>query len=131
MKRSRLLSAGLVTIGLAMAMHLDWHAARPAAHHLSLGWEWHWLLAMPVFALTAWYVLRAWPERALAASVTIFGVASILATVVEPAWEHWTGATFEWAFGRTRLATFGAFLATGAITHAALAWLALKRRARS
>ena len=117
MTARRRVSAALVTLGLAAALHLDWHVARPAAHHLSLGWAWHWLLAVPVFALTAWYVLRAWPERVVGASVVIIGVAVLLAAVVEPAWEVWTGAPVGWAFGRARLVAFGAFLAAGMISH--------------
>jgi hypothetical protein len=128
MRGTRLINAGLVTVALASAIHLDWHVARPAVHHLSLGWRWHWVLAIPVFALTAWYVRRAWPGRRLAASLTIVGIASVLAAVVEPAWEYWIdGASFEWAFGRTRLAAFGAFLGAGAITHAALVVLTGRR----
>jgi hypothetical protein len=114
----RLVSFGLVSLALASAMHLDWHAARPAAHPLSLGWSWHWLLAVPVGALTAWYVVRTWPVRPAAASVGMFGIASVLAAVVEPAWEYWVdGAPYEWAFGSPRLAAFAMFVAAGAITH--------------
>jgi len=34
---------------LAVAIHVDWHAARPDLHHdhLSFGLEQHWLLAPP------------------------------------------------------------------------------------
>ena len=51
MSRARYFHATLVVLGLAGAVHLDWHVARPAVHHLSLGWRWHWLLAIPVFAV--------------------------------------------------------------------------------
>ena len=118
----------LVTVALASAMHLDWHAARPVVHHWSLGWRWHWLLAVPVFALTAWFVQRTAPQRSITASAVIIGAASVLAAVVEPAWEYWVdGATFEWTFGRMRLVPFIAFLATGIVTHAAV--LAVAARA--
>ena len=128
MASMRLVNTGLVTLGLATAMHLDWHAARPVVHHLSLGWRWHWLLAVPVFALTAWYVLRAWPGRSIGASLIIVGIASVLAAVVEPLWEYWDGATAEWAFGALRLAAFGTFAAAGVLTHATILILARKRR---
>src|SRR5687767_8217142 len=123
-----LINAALVTLALATAMHLDWHAARPVEHHLSLGWRWHWLLAVPSFALTAWYVQRAWPGRLLGASFTILGTASLLAAGVEPAWEYWVdGASLEWTFGRLRLAAFAAFLATGLVAYAAVMALARRR----
>jgi hypothetical protein len=121
MKRTPVISTALVTLGLATAMHLDWHVARPVVHHLSLGWRWHWLLAVPVFALTAWYVLQAWFARPWRGSLTIIGFASILAAVVEPAWELVVdGASIDWAFGPQRLGIFAAFLATGVGTHAAV-----------
>ena len=116
MKPESPIAASLVTLGLATAMHLDWHVARPAVHHLSLGWRWHWLLAVPVFAVLAWYVRRAWPDRPFGPSAVILIVAIFLAAVVEPAWEYWTGATFEWAFGRERVSVLGAFILAGVAT---------------
>jgi hypothetical protein len=53
MSRARYVQTALVALGVATAVHLDWHVARPAVHHLSMGWTLHWLLAIPVFALTA------------------------------------------------------------------------------
>lgn len=124
----RMVTSALVIVGLAAAMHLDWHVARPAVHHLSLGWRWHWLLAIPVFAVAALYVARAWPDRVLRASLIVIVAAGILAAVVEPAWEYWVdGATFEWAFGRLRLATFASFVAIGVLTQAAVVALTTRR----
>lgn len=118
MTRPRLIRAALVTLALSTAMHLDWHAARPAVHHLSLGWAWHWLLAVPVFALTAWYVLKDWAQDHLRAALAIIGIASVLAAVVEPTWELYVdGAPVEWTFGQQRLVAFAAFLLTGVVTH--------------
>jgi hypothetical protein len=105
-------------VALASAMHLDWHIARPATHHLSLGWRFHWVLALPVFALTAWFVLRTAPQRLGGTSIAIIGAAAVLAAIVEPAWEYWIdGATFEWTFGWMRLAPFITFLIAGVVTH--------------
>ncbi|MGQ0733156.1 MAG: hypothetical protein ACT4QD_05800 [Acidobacteriota bacterium] len=132
MTRTRVIHGALVTLGLAAAMHLDWHAARPLEYHLSLGWRWHWWLAVPTCALTAWYVLRAWPDRPARVSVTMLGVASLLAAVVEPAWEYFVdGASLEWTFGRARVGAFAAFLAAGAVTHVGLVALGRLRRVRS
>jgi hypothetical protein len=122
----------LVTLALATAMHIDWHAARPSEHHLSLGWSWHWLLAVPVFALTAWYIQRTRPMNRLSASVGIILVASVLAAVVEPAWEYWIdGASWDWAFGRLRLTAFALFLVVGVVTQIATLALVSGRRASS
>ena len=114
-------SATLVTVALATAIHLDWHVARPTVHHLSLGVPAHWLLAIPVFGLVAWYVVRAWPSKILPASLAILGSAIILGGVLEPAWEYFLGgASFEWAFGRTRNVILAAFVGTGLVAYAGL-----------
>jgi len=115
--RRRMVTATLVTLGLATMMHLDWHSARPAEHHLSLGWTYHWLLAVPSFALTAWYVLRVWPDAVKRASLSIILIASVLAAIVEPAWEYWGSGEWEWAFGARRLSAFFAFLTMGLVTY--------------
>ena len=119
----------LCVLGLATAMHLDWHLARPTIHEHSYGLSWHWVFAIPVFALNAWCVVRAWPSALLAASVVIIGGAGVLAAVVEPAWELSTGASVEWAFGPARLGAFAAFLAVGIVTHIGVLAL-LGRRAK-
>ena len=126
MSRNIAMNDVLVTIALASMMHLDWHVARPAEHHLSLGWPWHWLLAVPTFGLTAWYVVRRRPRRLFAASVAIIGTATLLAGVVEPLWEMWSGAPFAWTFGRMRLVPFAAFVATGLLSYAAVAAFAAR-----
>jgi hypothetical protein len=115
--RRRILTATLVTLALATMMHLDWHSARPSEHHLSLGWTYHWLLAVPSFALTAWYVLRVWPDAVLRASIWIILIASVLAAIVEPAWEYWESGDAEWAFGARRQSAFFAFLTMGLVTY--------------
>jgi hypothetical protein len=126
----RIFSAVLVSLALATAIHLDWHFARPVTHHLSLGLSWHWLLAAPVFGLTAWYVVRAWPSRQLEASLWIVGGAVLLAGAIEPAWEYFIGgATFDWAFGPVRNTALGTFVGTGLVTYAAV--LALVGRGRT
>lgn len=129
--RGRLLTASLVTVGLAATMHLDWHAARPAHHQLSLEWQYHWLLAVPSFALTASYVLRVWPDAVQRASVWIILAASVLAAVVEPAWEYSSSGDWEWAFGARRLSAFFAFLLTGLITYVGCIVLARRQPARA
>lgn len=124
----RISVAVAVSLLLAVAIHTDWHLARPAHHRLSLGLPLHWLLAAPVFALVAWYVQRAWSADIPRASLWIVGGAVLLAGVVEPAWEYVVGnATFDWAFGPARTSALAAFVVTGMVTYFTV--LALARRA--
>lgn len=124
-----LLRTGLISLCLAVAIHLDWHIARPTLHHLSLGWTWHWILATPVFGVAAWLVARENPKRAGVWSAAIIGMAVVLGGVLEPAWEYWLGgATFEWAFGRPRAQAFLAFTITGVAAFAGVLLLMLRRR---
>jgi hypothetical protein len=112
--RRRTTSVILVILGLASAMHLDWHFARPEHHRLSLGWSQHWLVAIPVFALVGWYVCRVWRDRLVSASIAIVGIAAFLAQVVEPLEEMLVDdASFEWAFGAPRLVAFATFTGVG------------------
>ena len=121
-------SAVLTSLGLATAIHLDWHFARPAHHPLSLGLSWHWVFAIPVFALVAWYVARVWPHAVGRASVAILGSAILAAGLVEPAWEYYVGdAPFEWAFGASRNAVLFAFVATGLVAYV-VTLIAMRRR---
>jgi hypothetical protein len=123
-------SAVLVSLGLATAIHLDWHFSRPVHHQMSLGLTWSWLLAIPVFALVAWYVVRVWPTRLLVASILIVGSGVLAGGVLEPAWEYFLGgASREWAFGRERTVAFLTYTCCGLITYGAvLAWFARIRR---
>jgi hypothetical protein len=126
----RIVSAVLVSLGLAAMIHTDWHFARPTHHSLSLGLPWHWLLAIPAFALVAWYVSRVWPAQVLRASVLIVGGAVIAGGVLEPAYEYCLeGATFDWAFGPARNAAAASYVGTGLISY--LATLGVIRRRRS
>lgn len=114
----RIVSAALVTLGLAVAIHTDWHFARPAHHRLSLGLSWHWLLAAPVFALTAVYIARTWSTQLRRATVAILGTAIVVGGILEPLWEYaFGGATLEWAFGTQRNIAAVSFVATGLVTH--------------
>jgi hypothetical protein len=123
----RVFGGVLVTLGLAVAIHLDWHAARPTTHHLSLGLSWHWLLAVPVFALVAWYVVRAWSNQVTRASLWIVGGALVLGGIIEPAVEYYfEDATIDWAFGPLRNTALATFVATGLVAYAAV--LAVARR---
>jgi hypothetical protein len=123
-------SAVLVSLGLAAAIHLDWHFSRPTHHQLSLGLSWSWLLAIPVFALVAWYVVRVWPARQFLASLLIVGSGVLAGGVLEPAWEYFIGdASREWAFGTERNLAFLTYTCAGLLAYCmVLAWFARNRR---
>ena len=115
----RVVSAVFVSLALATAIHTDWHFARPTTHHLSLGLSWHWALAVPVFALAAWYAVRVWPMDIARASTWILGAAILMGGVIEPAWEYFVGgATREWAFGAVRNMALLTFTLAGLIAYA-------------
>jgi hypothetical protein len=119
----------LAIVCVASAMHLDWHFARPAHHQLSLGLPQHYLLAIPVFIFTGWYVSRFWPAHVIQASAVIIGGAAILAQVIEPLYELLIdGASFEWGFGAARQTAFAWFTCAGSIAHAATVLLLRRRR---
>ena len=127
----RFAGPGLVILALATAIHLDWHVSRPTTHHLSLGWSWHWALAIPVFALAAFYVSRRYLADPVRASIGILGAAILLGALIEPAWEYWLGdASFDWAFGPHRTHAALVYVITGIATYAAVLFL-LRRRTLS
>jgi hypothetical protein len=125
----RRLSASIVTLLLATAIHTDWHFARPVHHRLSLGIAWHWLLAIPAFALAAWYVARVWPLHLVRASLVVITGAVVIAGVLEPAFEYFVGgALFEWTFGAERTSALAVFVATGVATYLLVMVVHLRRR---
>jgi hypothetical protein len=122
-------SAAFVALALAVAIHADWHFARPTHHRLSLGLPWHWILAIPVFALAAVYVARTSASRVRQASLAILGTAIVTAGILEPLWEYTLGgATLEWAFGAQRNIALAAFVVTGLMTYAAVLALLLRTK---
>jgi hypothetical protein len=124
----RPLGATIAVFLLASAIHTDWHFARPAHHRLSLDLSWHWLLAIPVFALAAYYVAKKNPPRPLAVSVLLIGLATLIGAVLEPAYEYCCGgATWNWAFGPERTRAAIAFVTTGIVAYAITLLLLVKR----
>lgn len=116
-------------LSVGLAAHLDWHAARPTEHHLSLGLSCHWLLAVPVFGLVAWYVNSAFPGRVFKASLAIVGGGVLLGAVAEPAWEYWIErAPREWAFGPLRNQAAVAFAITGLMAYVLVLGILRSRR---
>jgi hypothetical protein len=116
----RNVSASLHSLAVAAAIHTDWHFARPEHHRLSLGLPWHWLLAIPVFALVAWYVRRAWPTQVREASVAILAGGILMGALLEPAFEYFVeNAPLEWAFGAVRNVAAATFVGTGLIAYVA------------
>lgn len=130
MKRSRSRSLRLVlaSIALAVAINLDWQLARPHHGRFSFDWKLHWLTAIPVFALLAWYVVRKWPDQVAGALVTALAIALVLAQGVEPLYESVVyDSHLSNAFSDARLDALAAFMVTGIAT-AALVIQFLPRR---
>jgi hypothetical protein len=124
----RPLGASIAVLLLASAIHTDWHFARPAHHRLSLDLSWHWLLAVPVFALAAVYVAKKDPPRLLTVSVLLIGLATLIGAVLEPAYEYFLGgATWDWAFGPERTWSAIAFVMTGIAAYAITLLLLVRR----
>jgi hypothetical protein len=123
---SRIISFPIALV-LAVLMHTDWHLAR-AGHHLGLGWRYHWLLAIPVFAAGAAWMARKWPEMAWRRSAATVMVAIVLAGVVEPLGEvihyhtNWSDAFGEHARWVALTEYVAVGLLAGAITLAGLLW---------
>ena len=115
---------------LGLSIHVDWHLARHEHDGRSLGWDAHCLVAIPIFALAAWYLARRWPPpanpwRPAALSVAL-GI--LLGQVIEPLAEiiHYQ-ATLADELEPARLTAFAAFTVTGLVTMG-LALAALTRR---
>jgi len=117
----RLPASPWLVLGLAAAIHADWHLARPAHghHRLSFDWPYHWATAIPVFALAAWIVWRRWPDRLTAASALILGLALIAAQVLEPLGEQ-VGYFHRFRLGieAERWTAFLLFTGTGLLAYA-------------
>jgi hypothetical protein len=124
----RPLGTSVAILLLGSAIHADWHFARPAHHRLSLDLSWHWLLAIPVFALVAYFVSSRRPARPLAASALVLGGGILLGAILEPAYEYWIGgAPRDWAWGPERTGAAIAFAAMGLLAYVAT-YLLVQRR---
>ncbi len=115
---------------LGAAIHLDWHLARHEHDGRSLGWDAHWLLAIPIFAFAAWRIARRWPPpdnpwRPAALTVAL-GI--LLGQVIEPLAEiiHYQ-ATLADELEPARLTAFALFMVTGLVTMGATL-LVLRRK---
>lgn len=113
---------------LAVAIHVDWHMARHGHDSLSLGWRYHWLFAIPVFAVAGWYAVRRWPAGPLRPAGLSIALGAFLGQVVEPFGEIvFLGQSAEGAFGVQRLVPFLLFMAVGVVT----CWVVLRVRLSS
>jgi hypothetical protein len=98
-------------LAVAAAIHLDWHLARHGADRMSFGFAWHWLIAIPVFAVLTWALTRRAGARALADSAWAIAIGVLLGQVVEPLAEGLTRLTDP-----ARWKPFLGFLAAGLTT---------------
>lgn len=129
MRRS-LVSWPLVLL-LVVVIHVDWHFARPLHHRWSLDLEWHWLLAIPVFALAAAYLRRRSPGRLWEAAAANLLLATVGAQVVEPILEElYYEHSLVLMTDPLRWTVFAQFVAAGLLAFVAAAAV-LEARARS
>lgn len=127
--KDRSVGPALVALALAVLIHVDWHLAR-SSHHggLSAGWSWHWILAVPAFAVVGWCAHRTWGPNALRAGLAVTGLAALLSQGLEPLGELATGASWAWTFGPERLGAFLLYIGAGVVTLVVAVW-ALRRLA--
>ena len=74
----------ILSLVLAIVLHVDWHLARPEHHRLSLGWPHHWIATAVVFALVGCLIARRWPEHRWRMGLVVVALAVVLAQLVEP-----------------------------------------------
>jgi hypothetical protein len=111
----RLVSLPLVLI-LAAGVHLDWHLARPPIRPLSLGWRYHWISCLALFALAAWYVARRWPRERWRAGAWNVALALFAAQVLEPLLEGaYLGRWFGYSLPAVRWIAFAECVAVGVL----------------
>jgi hypothetical protein len=118
----------LAILSLAVLIHLDWHLGRP--HHMRLSMEWggHWLLAIPAFTLTGWYLAARFPDRLWAASALNLLGSAVAAQVLEPLAENLSDGRVTLAMPAERWVAFAQFMSAGLMTYiATLAWLERRR----
>lgn len=109
-----------VALLLGAAIHLDWHVARHGDDHRSMGWRWHWTLAVPMFAAAGWYITRRFEGRIVPAGFLTLGAAVALGQVVEPLGELLLyRLPLSESFGAARLGALAAFLAAGLVSYIA------------
>ena len=77
----------ILSLLLAIVLHIDWHLARPLHHRLSLEWSHHWIGTAAVFLIVGCVIARRWPEHAWRMAITVFLAAAVLAQLVEPTLE--------------------------------------------
>lgn len=125
------LSSLPVSLFLGAAIHLDWHLARYAHDGRSLGWDAHWLLAIPIFAFAAWRIARRWPDNPWRPAALTVALGVLLGQVLEPLGEiiHFH-ATLADELEPARLTAFALFMVTGVVTMGVTLW-ALTRRPQS
>lgn len=124
----RLFHAALVVAGLTIAIHLDWHLARDHGR-FSLGWDYHWVTAIPIFALATWHTAQSWPGQAVRAGLLSILAAVVLGQLLEPLAESiFYRLPYDQGFSAERLRAFVEFTGAGIVVFLLATWW-LGRRA--
>jgi hypothetical protein len=122
------LPAVLLSVILAVVLHLDWHLARPVHHRLSLEWPHHWLATAAAFAIVGWIIARGWPRDRWQLGGAVYVAAVVLAQVVEPGLEVLVyEARLGYAVETERWAAFGRAMAAATPAYWGALWVCARR----
>jgi hypothetical protein len=67
---------------LALLVHIDWHVGRPG-HHLSLQWQYHWVIGAIVFGWMGWRAGRSSAVNALRDALLLIAASLFIGHIVE------------------------------------------------
>ena len=124
----------LTGVVLAMALHADWHLARPQHQHgftLNPGFNWpyHWIATAAIFAVVGWVIGRRWTEQRWRIATTSIVLGIVLSQMIGPVLE---ALVFERRLGYhvepARWIAFWQALAASVPAYGGAVWLGARTR---
>jgi len=125
-KRSFLRSSRFWALALllSVAIHVDWHLARPGHHSgLSFGLPYHWLLALPLFAGLWLLARRHWANELAKVLPIVLVLGVLLGQGLEPFAEMITSPPHQPFQSAERWRAFVEFMLAGLATLGVLAFM--------
>ena len=121
--------AGVFSLLLGTALHLDWHLARPKHHRLSFGLPYHWLVTALIFAVVAWIIGRRWPAIRWQLGAFVFVTAIIIGQLLVPlGLSIFYDGRIGYDVSGEQWAAFGQTIAAAASTYWSALWLGSRAR---